>query len=37
MAAREHGAVLFTRDARARSTYIALGVKTEVLTEDTAH
>ncbi|GAB3218252.1 type II toxin-antitoxin system VapC family toxin [Mycolicibacterium hippocampi] len=35
LAAREHGAVLVTRDARARSTYIALGVKTEVLAERT--
>ncbi len=31
LAAREHGAVLATRDARARSTYEALGVVTEVL------
>ena len=37
LAAREHGAVLFTRDARARSTYEALGVKTEVLPDDSAH
>lgn len=36
LAAREHGAVLVTRDARARSTYMALGVDTEVLTEDAA-
>jgi predicted nucleic acid-binding protein len=36
LAAREHGAVLFTRDARARSTYEALGVETEVLPDDTA-
>ncbi|BBZ62535.1 type II toxin-antitoxin system VapC family toxin [Mycolicibacterium monacense] len=33
LAARERGAVLFTRDARARSTYEALGVSTEVLAE----
>jgi toxin FitB len=31
LAAREHGAVLATRDARARSTYEALGVVTEVI------
>ncbi|WP_137144127.1 PIN domain-containing protein [Mycolicibacterium sp. CR10] len=31
LAAREHGVVLATRDARARSTYEALGVVTEVL------
>ncbi|WP_326545622.1 PIN domain-containing protein [Mycolicibacterium sp. ND9-15] len=31
LAAREHGAVLATRDARARSTSEALGVVTEVL------
>ena len=31
LAAREHGAVLVTRDARARSTYETLGVDTEVL------
>lgn len=37
LAAREHGAVLVTRDARARSTYEALGVTTEVLEDDTAH
>jgi predicted nucleic acid-binding protein len=37
LAAREHGAVLVTRDARARSTYEALGVKTEMLADDTAH
>jgi predicted nucleic acid-binding protein len=36
LAAREHGAVLVTRDARARSTYEALGVITEVLADDTA-
>jgi toxin FitB len=36
LAAREHGAVLVTRDARARSTYEALGVSTEVLAADTA-
>ena len=34
LAAREHGAVLVTRDARARSTYEALGVSTEVLADD---
>ena len=34
LAAREHGAVLITRDARARSTYEALGVSTEVLADD---
>jgi predicted nucleic acid-binding protein len=32
LAAREHGAVLATRDARARSTYEALGAVTEVVT-----
>lgn len=37
LAAREHGAVLFTRDARARATYEALGVETEVLAEGIAH
>lgn len=31
LAAREHGAVLATRDARARSTYEAMGVRVEVL------
>jgi len=31
LAAREHGLVLATRDARARSTYEALGVTTEVI------
>lgn len=31
LAAREHGAVLVTRDARARSTYERLGVAVEVL------
>jgi predicted nucleic acid-binding protein len=36
LAARERGAVLFTRDGRARATYEALGVKTEVLADDTA-
>lgn len=36
LAARERGAVLVTRDARARSTYEALGVGTEVLSDDTA-
>ena len=30
LTAREHGAVLVTRDARARSTYEALGVETRV-------
>lgn len=34
LAAREHHAVLFTRDARARATYEALGVDTEVLVDD---
>jgi len=34
LAAREHGAILVTRDARARSTYEALGVGTEVLVDD---
>ncbi|WP_193044283.1 type II toxin-antitoxin system VapC family toxin [Mycolicibacterium baixiangningiae] len=33
LAARERGAVLFTRDARARSTYETLGVSTEVLAD----
>lgn len=33
LAAREHGAILVTRDARARSTYEALGVDTRVLAE----
>lgn len=36
LAAREHGAVLVTRDARARSTYEAFGVSTQVLADDTA-
>jgi len=36
LAARERGAVLVTRDARARSTYEAFGVSTEVLADDTA-
>lgn len=36
LAARERGAVLVTRDARARATYEALGVRTEVLAVDTA-
>lgn len=36
LAAREHGAVLFTRDARARSTYEALEVQAEVLPDDLA-
>lgn len=31
LAARAHGAVLLTRDARARSTYEALGVAVELL------
>jgi predicted nucleic acid-binding protein len=31
LAARDHGAVLVTRDARARSTYETLGVAVEVL------
>jgi predicted nucleic acid-binding protein len=31
LAAREHGAVLITRDARARSTYEAVGAEVEVL------
>ena len=31
LAARERGAVLVTRDARAKATYDALGVNTEVL------
>lgn len=35
LAARERGALLVTRDARARSTYEALGVRTEVLSADT--
>jgi predicted nucleic acid-binding protein len=34
LAAREHGAVLVTRDARARSTYEALGVSVDVLAEE---
>jgi predicted nucleic acid-binding protein len=36
LAARERGAVLVTRDARAKSTYVALGARAEVLAEDTA-
>lgn len=36
LAARARDAVLFTRDARARSTYEALGVSTEVLADGTA-
>lgn len=36
LAARERGAVLVTRDARARSTYEALGVKAEVPADETA-
>ncbi|MEB3980467.1 PIN domain-containing protein [Mycobacterium sp. 663a-19] len=34
LAAREHGAALATRDARARSTYEALGVAVQVLVGD---
>jgi predicted nucleic acid-binding protein len=34
LAAREHRAVLVTRDARAKSTYEALGVETKVLSGD---
>ncbi|MCB0928750.1 MAG: type II toxin-antitoxin system VapC family toxin [Mycolicibacterium insubricum] len=34
LAAREHNAVLVTRDARARSTYEVLGVAVEVLPVD---
>ncbi|MCV7056502.1 PIN domain-containing protein [Mycolicibacterium gilvum] len=34
VAARERGAVLFTRDARARWTYEALGVRTAILADD---
>lgn len=34
LTAREHGAVLVTRDARARSTYEMLGVAIEVLAAD---
>ncbi|MCV7065844.1 type II toxin-antitoxin system VapC family toxin [Mycolicibacterium farcinogenes] len=34
LAAREHNVVLVTRDARARATYEALGVRTEVLVDD---
>ena len=33
LAARKHGAVLATRDARARSTYEAIGVQVELLTD----
>lgn len=33
LAAREHGALLLTRDARARSTYEALGVAVEVVSD----
>ncbi len=36
LAARERGAVLVTRDARARSTYEVLGVRTEVLVDNAA-
>lgn len=36
MAARERGAVLVTRDARARSTYEALGVVVQTLASDAA-
>lgn len=32
LAAREHGTVLATRDARARGTYDAIGVKVIVVT-----
>lgn len=35
LAAREHGAVLATRDARAKDTYDALGANTEVLADGT--
>jgi toxin FitB len=34
LASREHGAILVTRDARARSTYERLGLAVEVLTGD---
>ena len=34
LAGREHGAVLVTRDARARSTYETLGVAVEVIAGD---
>lgn len=34
LAAREHGVALATRDARARSTYDAFGIVTEVLAGD---
>ncbi len=37
LAAREHGVILVTRDARARFTYEALGVDTKVLPDGTAH
>jgi toxin FitB len=33
LAARDHGAVLATRDARARSTYESIGVQVELLTD----
>lgn len=36
LAAREHGATLATRDARARSTYDALGVPVEVVDESSS-
>lgn len=36
LAARQHGFVLATRDARARSTYEAVGVRVEVVTGDSA-
>ncbi|MGV0741056.1 PIN domain-containing protein [Mycolicibacterium sp. XJ870] len=36
LAAREHRAVLVTRDARARATYEALGVTTQVLADTSA-
>lgn len=34
LAVREHGAVLVTRDARARATYEALGLSTQVLADE---
>lgn len=36
LAAREHGATLVTRDARARATYEGLGVSVEVLADHVA-
>lgn len=36
LAAREHDAVLVTRDVRARATYEVLGVRADVLAEDVA-